>query len=165
MRMHRPSKAVLVLLAIFGFFMLDSCSEAGNDAQSLSRVDVYFVDSWHMTTTLPLDCQRLHSGEFPAQSISITDSSELAHWSHSLDSLKLDPWRGEFQGDCRICCMVYDMRGQVAYSIALWPTGLKINDSVYQFDGTLLSLVRPHLPVDYLPDSYESGPFHDTLEP
>lgn len=165
MAMRRNILTSLALITILILAALCCRCDSDSHVQRAGRVDIYFVQSWYMTTSLPLDCGQLQSGEFPAQETSILDSSELASWDQVLQSLKTDPRLGKFRGDCRVCCLVYDPRGQLLHSISLWPSGMKVDDSVFYIDRALVALVRRHLPQGYLPDSLQEEPYDNTAVP
>ena len=138
------------LMAITGILFVVSCSPADKVDDEVVSIAVYYLP-WYSTTTLPLRCADLVAGTTPMTpyKITVSDPNEIHLWVKVLDTISLKKWVGSFPGDCRICCIFGSRAGTELRSMALWPTGVTINDRVYEKNVDLITLVRPHLPEDY----------------
>jgi len=131
------------------FIGILSCHGDSQNQDKIAKIEIRYIDYWFITMNPPLNCKDLMAATSGINKVSITDPVEIKKWLRFINSLSPVKWKGNFEGDCRICCTFLSADNKIIMTIALWPTGFKIDSSVFQQDSLLLQLVEPYLPEGY----------------
>ncbi|UCE65299.1 MAG: hypothetical protein JSU85_10535 [Candidatus Zixiibacteriota bacterium] len=147
---------ISLMICVIAMF---TCEGDYSQKGKIARIELHYLNFWFMTLNPPFDCEDLMTASSSMiHSISIDDSDEIREWSKMLDSLSLEKWdMAVFTGDCRICCVLYSPENKIVRSIALWPTGIKMDENIYHQDSTMLRFIEPYFPSGYF--TFSGHPF------